>query len=213
MSLASKDETKASPLKASNSRRVIPVVSMSTYRPVCGLTINANTSSPLLPDSLLDSEVTPSNTTVTLPTPDPVRVQLASLECHNPPRFIFYPISWDGSEDPATQGRLITSPNHTPPDIHTDYVGDDQLNSPSAVFCSTDAFWSIDRWRHDVVKCGHGTANLLDPIQDADTPFPLLSSPHNHQRGLLQNTQPAIPSTRGTGSNGSEDEVRLWIHP
>lgn len=132
----------------------------------------------------------------------------------NHPRFIFYPISWDGSEDPPAEGKRTAPPNLTSLGIHTDYVDDDPLNSPSAVFCSTDAYWSIDRWRRDVVKCGGGTTDLLDPIQDADTLLPLLSFPHDHHGGLFRCTQPAGPSPRGTDSSGSEDDsVQLWIHP
>lgn len=136
-----------------------------------------------------------------------------SIRSHNPPRFIFYPISWDGSEDPSTQSKLTAPLNLTPPDIHTDYANDDQPNSPSAVFCSTDAFSSIDRWRRDIVKCDDATTDLLDPIQDADTPLPLLSFPHDRHGGLPQNTLPARPPPCATDSNGSEDDVQLWIHP
>lgn len=81
------------------------------------------------------------------------------------------------------------------------------------MFCFTDDFSSIDRWRRDVAKRDDATADLLDPIQDADTPLSLLSFPRDHDGGLPQNTRLGKSPPRGTNSNGSEDEVQLWIHP
>ncbi|KIK93985.1 hypothetical protein PAXRUDRAFT_785235 [Paxillus rubicundulus Ve08.2h10] len=107
-------------------------------------------------------EVTPSATAVTLPT----HAQLAGVEyipSHNPPRFIFYPISWDGYESPPpSAGAACSTPNipnklDVPTDredsgVDVDYGEHDWSDSVFVAFYAEDAFQSIDRWRRNVIK-------------------------------------------------------------
>ncbi|KAF8842458.1 hypothetical protein BDN67DRAFT_979615 [Paxillus ammoniavirescens] len=171
-------------------------------------------------------KVTPSATTVTLPTtPEGVHAQLAGVEYHNPPRFIFYPISWDGYESPPPSARTACSTQNTlsrldvPADlegsnIYVDYHGDDWPDPACAAFCPEDAFRSIDRWRRNIIKHGGTTrSQLLEPIQDADTWFSLLSFPHDQGAAPGSRSESAGWEPFPFHSSAGGDEILLWVHP
>lgn len=105
----------------------------------------------------------------TLSTPETVDVQLTGVECHNPPRFIFYPVSWDESDgllmstemDGCSGTSLRTSADRHIPELH-----DDESDLLSAVIYHEDPYESVDPWRRDVVDC----QSLLcdDPLEHWD---------------------------------------------
>ncbi|KIK20447.1 hypothetical protein PISMIDRAFT_682262 [Pisolithus microcarpus 441] len=113
----------------------------------------------------------------TLSTPETVDVQLTGVEwcvckptittvclhgeisvhfSHNPPRFIFYPVSWDESDgllmstemDGCSGTSLRTSVGRHIPELH-----DDESDLLSAVIYHEDPYESVDPWRRDVVDC------------------------------------------------------------
>ncbi|KAF9225685.1 hypothetical protein BS17DRAFT_777502 [Gyrodon lividus] len=182
--------------------------------------ISSTYLSPLPSRTLL--EVTPSATTVTLPTPEPVHAQLAGVVCHDPPRFIFYPISWDGYESPppsvgvdhcSTQNCLDKL--DVPADLEV--CGDDEWpGAASAASCPEDVFQSIDHWRRNVTKYGGATSELLGPVQDVDTPLSLLSFPHDSSTARSSRSESAawnpVPFRLTSDSNISDDQIQLWVH-
>lgn len=97
-----------------------------------------------------------SDTATTLSTPEAVHVQLTGVECHNPPRFIFYPISWDESDgllmstevDGCSGTNLETSVDRHIPELH-----DDESDPLSAVIYHEDPYESVDPCRRDIVDC------------------------------------------------------------
>ncbi|KIJ62123.1 hypothetical protein HYDPIDRAFT_30675 [Hydnomerulius pinastri MD-312] len=162
-------------------------------------------------------EMTPSATTITLPTPEPVHAQLASVEYRNPPRFIFYPISWDDPESPppsAGVDHCSTKSNPNKLDIPDEVCGEvdeELLDSASAACSPENPFLAIDRWRRNVIKCSGGApSELLEPIQDADIVLPLLSLPRNDDRA--PEAWEAAPFRRDSNAS-DDDEIRIWIHP
>ncbi|KAL4072460.1 hypothetical protein V8B97DRAFT_370649 [Scleroderma yunnanense] len=112
------------------------------------------------------AEHTPSTTTTTLPTPDATRVQFAGVECHNPPRFIFYPISWDEPD-----GLIVSEIDQRFCDLNITAeqlaILHDELADPLSPVCwGDDPFDSIDRWRRNVVDCGSPCFGPFETIVD-----------------------------------------------
>lgn len=86
---------------------------------------------------------------------EPAHVQLIGVECYDPPRFIFYPISWDGFEDlPLASGLDCSRSDSGADDVRFPELNDLEINLPSAMIHLEDPFTSINHWRQDVVTCG-----------------------------------------------------------
>lgn len=97
-----------------------------------------------------------SDTVTTLPTPEVGHIQLTGVECYNPPRFIFYPISWDESDSllMATETDNYSGTNlRMAVDRHIPELHDDGSDLLSIVVYREDPYESVDRWRQDVVDC------------------------------------------------------------
>lgn len=97
-----------------------------------------------------------SDSVTTLSTPEAVDVQLTGVECHNPPRFIFYPVSWDESDgllmstemDGCSGASLRTGGDRHIPELY-----DDESDPLFAVIYHEDPYEFVDPWRRDVVDC------------------------------------------------------------
>lgn len=136
-----------------------------------------------------------SDTVTTLPTPEAIDIQLTGVECYNPPRFIFYPISWDESDGllMSTEADDCSGTNlRMNVDCHIPELHDDEPDPLSAVIYREDPYESVDRWRRDVV----------------DSQIPLWDDPLEHREDL-ENMWLLVPLSLPD----EPDEVAISLRP
>ncbi|KAH7887104.1 hypothetical protein F5I97DRAFT_1873180 [Phlebopus sp. FC_14] len=153
-------------------------------------------------------------TTATLLTPEPVPAQLDNEGRHHS-QFIFYPISWDGTESvPSSEIKDDTSAKSNsneefPPNIEAPGPvgrGEELIGCAPPTYCSDDPFRRIDRWRRHITRCTCGTSELLEPLEmeGCSPSSPVLST--RRQRDS-EDWYPVLFSA----TSNSEDDVRVWV--